>query len=105
MIKITPMEEFYLSEITKEKPQKQIAKENGLSEGAVSLSLKRCEKRLKLTKLQLIIRFLKNEYIVVHDGNIYKKYNVLMQSEEAKKMKQYGFTDIEIIKELRERAD
>ena len=104
MISLTPMEEFYLTEIVKDKSFRQIAKENNIKEHTIAMIMYRLKKRLKLSKLKIILKFINKKYEVKWDGQKYKSYDEVMASKEAILSKKLGFKDREIIKELRERV-
>lgn len=104
MIKITPMEEFYLKEICKGKTPEKIAQENNIKINSLSIMFNRLQKKTKLDKLNIILKFLRKEYNVVYRGKTLKLFGENIENtKRIQQLKKLGYTNREIIRELQER--
>lgn len=104
MINISPMEEFYLKELLRNKPRNEIAKENNIYPTSISICLQRLKKRTNLNKTQLLRAVIQNDYNVVFRGKNYKTHEqIFNETESVIGLRKLRFTNAEIIKELKEK--
>lgn len=104
MINISPMEEYYLKEILRNKPRNEIAKENNIYPTSISICLQRLKKRTKLNKTQLLQAIIQNDYKVTYRGCEYKNYSqIFNDTRNVVQLRKLRFTNAEIIKELKEK--
>ena len=105
MINLTPMEEFYLSEILKDKEIQQIAKENGIKKNSISICLNRLKKRTNLDKMSLLKIVAQKKYKVTYRSQPHKNKEQIFSEKDAINLRKAGFTDREIVRMFNKRVD
>lgn len=104
MIDITPMEEFYLHELSAGKTTTQIAEENNMSRNTVTITINRLKHRTNLNKYDLIQIFQSKEYQIKYRGKAVKGYyEIMAEPHEIVKYRKNGYNTKEIIKKQYEK--
>lgn len=86
MINLSPMEEFYLKEILRDKQVKEIAKENRVNPDSISICINRLKKRTQLSKSQLFDAIIQKNYNVMYRGKPCKRYEEIFNETKETSM-------------------